>query len=481
MSASSDYLRVVTDVQQNKGAVAASTARANAAIWGNSIAKLGDFASDAIKSYGVEKKAKKQEQEDQALRDLFDTSQREWSQAQGTYMGPVDQPPRNDGMPPAAVRTSPFPTPGEIISAVGPIKGIPIVNGLKALHQEPTQDPKANLERLQTIYKALDVFPEDKRAEYYPGVIELLEHQGVLPQGSAPKVYDPGAWKAIGGTLKDPNKVAKEPESFTLSEGQTRFGPDGQPLANVPKPPGESGGFTLTPGGQRYDAQGNLIASVPAPAGGEAGFTLSPGQTRYGPDGKPLASRPDKPEGAGGARPVTSGDANRLAEINTAISEAKAIRPEITGLGDTGTRAQIGAALPNAITNWTGWGTTAKEKQAMIDRVKQLIGKGLEGGVLRKEDEVKYTKILPTIGDNPAVVKAKLDGLDAALARKRDEQLSSLEDAGYNTARYRARPDAAPPPSGSPVKAGYVRVKGPNGQTGTMPVTSALPPGWTKE
>ena len=48
-----------------------------------------------------------------------------------------------------------------------------------------------------------------------------------------------------------------------------------------------------------------------------------------------------------------------------------------------GRDAQVGHRL-------TGWGTDAKKKQALIDRVKQVIGKTLEGGVLRKEDEVKY-------------------------------------------------------------------------------------------
>ena len=51
---------------------------------------------------------------------------------------------------------------------------------------------------------------------------------------------------------------------------------------------------------------------------------------------------------------------------------------------------------------------------AVIDRVKQVIGKALEGGVLRKEDEVKYEKILPTIYDSAALVRSKLDGLESA-------------------------------------------------------------------
>jgi hypothetical protein len=39
---------------------------------------------------------------------------------------------------------------------------------------------------------------------------------------------------------------------------------------------------------------------------------------------------------------------------------------------------------------WSG----SRKVQAEIDRVRQLVGKALEGGVLRKEDEEKYKKIL---------------------------------------------------------------------------------------
>ncbi|HEX6038864.1 hypothetical protein, partial [Longimicrobium sp.] len=84
-------------------------------------------------------------------------------------------------------------------------------------------------------------------------------------------------------------------------------------------------------------------------------------------------------------------------------------------------------------------GSDAKQKQATIDRVKQVIGKALEEGVLRKEDEEKYKKILPTIGDPPDVAKAKMDGLWDAIQRRRQTQLDALSDAGYDTARFRER------------------------------------------
>jgi hypothetical protein len=91
----------------------------------------------------------------------------------------------------------------------------------------------------------------------------------------------------------------------------------------------------------------------------------------------------------------------------------------------------------------TGWGADSKARQGTIDRVKQVIGKALEGGVLRKEDEIKYEKILPTIGDPPSVAKAKLKGLKDALVLRRQTMLDALKDAGYETSRFQERSDAA--------------------------------------
>lgn len=137
-------------------------------------------------------------------------------------------------------------------------------------------------------------------------------------------------------------------------------------------------------------------------------------------------------------RPVVSGDANRVADLDTSLDDLDVLT---TTLGDagTGTVSKVGAMLPNAVTEYTGWGADAKKRQAVIDRVKQVIGKALEGGVLRKEDEAKYEKILPTIYDLPDVAASKLKGLETAIAQRRQTLLDSLADAGYDTSRFNAR------------------------------------------
>jgi len=162
-------------------------------------------------------------------------------------------------------------------------------------------------------------------------------------------------------------------------------------------------------------------------------------------------------------RPVTSGDAGKVSDFDSSLELLRQLAPQIKEPGSTGFGAQVGAWVPNAITQLTGWGADAKKQQAVINQVKQIIGKALEGGVLRKEDEVKYEKILPVIGDPTDVATAKLNGLWNTLLQKRQNTLDSLSDAGYDITRFNNRA-VKPLESG-----GLVRMIAPNGQEQDVP------------
>ena len=69
--------------------------------------------------------------------------------------------------------------------------------------------------------------------------------------------------------------------------------------------------------------------------------------------------------------------------------------------------------------------------KAEIDKVRQEVGKALEGGVLRKEDEVKYKKILPTLADTPAIALAKIGMMIGGLGRQ--WRLAAEIQAKYGT------------------------------------------------
>ena len=213
-------------------------------------------------------------------------------------------------------------------------------------------------------------------------------------------------------------------------------------LAKGPSEPlvGVGPGNILTP---RGEAAGQPGYRAPAPS--EPLVQVGP-QNILTPRSEAAGQSASAGDNAG--RAVTSGDAGRISELNTSLDDLAvlgntlfpdAIGEDMETEAMTGTWAALSAGAPNWVTELTGWGTDAKGRQAVIDRVKQVIGKALEGGVLRKEDEYKYTKILPTIKDVPEVVKTKLDGLKAAILLRRERFVESLTDAGYDTTAYAER------------------------------------------
>ena len=77
--------------------------------------------------------------------------------------------------------------------------------------------------------------------------------------------------------------------------------------------------------------------------------------------------------------------------------------------------------------------TKASEFLQLVAGTKQIIGKGLEGGVLRREDEYKYDKIIPKIGDKKEVLLAKKNALQDLLRQKNAERTKAFGRAGYDT------------------------------------------------
>lgn len=72
----------------------------------------------------------------------------------------------------------------------------------------------------------------------------------------------------------------------------------------------------------------------------------------------------------------------------------------------------------------------ARKAQADIDRVKQRVGKTLEGGVLRKEDEEKYKKILATLSDTPSTAIYKVDQMIEEMGRDLEIFIEEQRKAG---------------------------------------------------
>lgn len=203
-------------------------------------------------------------------------------------------------------------------------------------------------------------------------------------------------------------------------------GPNGRPMQKLVTED------ELTQGIEQYEkpSSGNDNEPLVAIVGPDGKSVLVPRSQAVGK--QPANSREQ-------GRPVTSGDASDLSDFDTGLDDVTVLRNAVSGNKATGTMAKLGTMTPNAVTEMFGWGADAKMKNAVIARVKQVIGKTLEGGVLRKEDEEKYKDILPTIGDVPEVVTSKLNGLEAAIKKRKQRRLDALADAGYDTSKYQQR------------------------------------------
>lgn len=94
-----------------------------------------------------------------------------------------------------------------------------------------------------------------------------------------------------------------------------------------------------------------------------------------------------------------------------------------------------------------------QELQSRVDNLKQTIGKFKEGGVLRKEDEEKYNKILATVWDNPEVAGTKLRNIHNEMSQKYNAVLKTLGAQGYKTAGLdNIAPAGGPAPTGKKYK-----------------------------
>jgi len=283
-----------------QGQIQGDRAARSGEILGNAVAGLGQQIGGAIQQHSQQKALKKQ---DQAFVNLLQQS---------------------GGKP----------DPRQVIGIYGIEKGPAIFKAWESL-QSPEPD-------LNVVLAGFEAARPEVRALGWP----LARHhliKGGIPETQVPQDYDDGWYQRFKGALKP----EKAPESFTLSEGQTRFGPDGKPLAAVaPKAP--------TP----------------------QGFTLGAGEVRYGADGKPIASRPPKPEAP---------KAPQIERIETVDENGKPVTKFVTPKVGDAYAKPTGAGKP----------ATGQQRKALgfFNRAKEAgeIASSLEEGKTISPAAIKYT------------------------------------------------------------------------------------------
>lgn len=126
----------------------------------------------------------------------------------------------------------------------------------------------------------------------------------------------------------------------------------------------------------------------------------------------------------------------------TQLGEARSALNQLQNLdSDLKKDTYKGGPITGFIGSLNPYDTKAQATQASINTVKQTIGKFLEGGVLRKEDEEKYSKILPTLRDTPEVRRVKILYVNRLLTDRYNQYIQSFDDAGYNVDKFKTKVD----------------------------------------
>lgn len=128
----------------------------------------------------------------------------------------------------------------------------------------------------------------------------------------------------------------------------------------------------------------------------------------------------------GSSDKYSSATAGNISDFQSSLSELNNLSNAITSGSGT-----LDPVL-GTIRSMNPYDVDQKTLQAMIDKTRQIVGKALEGGVLRKEDEEKYKKILPTVGDTKQVALNKIAMIQAQLNSKL-QNYSSLVSGGTST------------------------------------------------
>jgi hypothetical protein len=252
---------------------------------------------------------------------------------------------------------------------------------------------------------------DDQRYKYteYNGKRYKTERgQAVKPVEVTPgaSLIDPVTGKVVATA---PPRPSAPPPLRSVPRGGTLVGPDGKVVYQDSRQVASSSGQSSA--GGRDEALINAVMANPA-----IYDTLTPTvKTRITPALHAAGF-------TGFGRAPAESAVGKIAESKAAIESLRDLRQTLLD-----NEQYIGPlAGLQALNPYSG----ARKAQAKIDLVKQRVGKALEGGVLRKEDEEKYKKILATLKDEPSTAIAKVDGIIATLERDMDIFANEQRAAG---------------------------------------------------
>lgn len=115
------------------------------------------------------------------------------------------------------------------------------------------------------------------------------------------------------------------------------------------------------------------------------------------------------------------------------VNEGKQIPRLLTDIrGTIESNQDLFGPVAGTLASLNPYSERAQTIDAQMRTAAQSFGRYMEGGVLRKEDEEKYRKMFPRLGDTPDVAANKLSLIDRQLKQKLASDIKALGDSGYD-------------------------------------------------
>lgn len=202
--------------------------------------------------------------------------------------------------------------------------------------------------------------------------------------------------------------------------------------------PGGAGGQDITPA-QKYGIE--LAKLENAIQGQRSKLTASDIALLKLGQQKPQATTVVVGDGAGKgaqAKPVSDSMLERISAGENSLDQLdaleKAVRDNKGIIGATGLKSILAGQ------NYTSFGNEDIEKLQGINQqfslLKQTLGKALEGGVLRKEDEKKYAKIFGDIQRDPKLLEQNIGKLKKMVGTDLQRRIQNLGAGGRDVSGF---------------------------------------------
>lgn len=146
----------------------------------------------------------------------------------------------------------------------------------------------------------------------------------------------------------------------------------------------------------------------------------------------PTVVKPEKPP-----KPLPKGISERISDAQSAIDNLVVLKSYI----DNPDVISISGPVAGRTLGSNPFSETVGKFDGARNLAKQVIGKYLEGGVLRLEDEKKYETIIPSKKMLPAVQQSQAQVLYGSLRKKLENDLSSYEKSGYDVTDLKTKLD----------------------------------------